>query len=101
MVSGLAQCSFTLRPACSLTRVYSGLWHQGLRTFHCFHVRLGCYRLERKLPGGFDALPLEFCAFSRRTKTRSKPRLKQFRKFLVGVLPVHAVWSSPHENPQL
>jgi hypothetical protein len=27
------------------------------------HARLGCYRLERKLPGGFDALPLEFCAF--------------------------------------
>jgi len=62
MVSGLAQCSFVLRPACSLTPS-RGLLHQGLRTFHCFHARLGCYRLERKLPGGFCALPLEFCAF--------------------------------------
>src|SRR6267142_1922903 len=70
MVSGPVRCSFALRPACSLTRL-TGLLHQGLRAFHCFHTRLGCYRLERKLPGGFT-LPLEFCAFPRRTQTRSE-----------------------------
>src|SRR6266542_695047 len=70
MVSGPVRCSFALRPAGSLTR-RPGLLHQGLRAFHCFKARLGCYRLERKLPGGF-ALPLEFCAFPRRTQTRSK-----------------------------
>jgi hypothetical protein len=32
------------------------------------NARLGCYRLERKLPGGLYALPLEFCTFPRRTK---------------------------------
>lgn len=58
--------------ACLLADPLSGLLHQGLRTFHYFHARLGCYRLERKLPGGFNALPLEFCAFPRRTKTGSK-----------------------------
>src|SRR6266498_1424612 len=69
MVSGPVRCSFALRPAGSLTR-RPGLLHQGLRAFHCFKARLGCYRLERKLPGGF-ALPLEFCAFPRRTQTGS------------------------------
>jgi hypothetical protein len=39
--------------ACLLADPLSGLLHQGLRTFHYFHARLGCYRLERKLPGGF------------------------------------------------
>ena len=39
--------------ACWLADPLSGLLHQGLRTFHRFHARLGCYRLERKLPGGF------------------------------------------------
>src|SRR6266542_6407549 len=70
MVSGPVRCSFALRPAGSLTR-RPGLLHQGLRAFHCFKARLGCYRLERKLPGGF-ALPLEFCAFPRRTQTRTE-----------------------------
>ena len=54
--------------ACWLADPRSGLLHQGLRTFHRFHARLGCYRLERKLPGGFLSLPLEFCAFPRRTQ---------------------------------
>ena len=53
MVSGLVRCSFVLRPARSLTPLNRSLLHQGLRTFHCFHARLDCYRLERKLPGGF------------------------------------------------
>jgi hypothetical protein len=35
----------------------SGLLHQGLRAFHRFHARRGCYRLERKLPGGFIYSP--------------------------------------------
>ena len=52
--------------------LWRSLLHQGLRTFHRFHARLGCYRLERKLPDGFNTLPLEFCAFPRRTQTRSK-----------------------------
>ena len=69
---GFGTCSVFIRiTACLLADPLSGLLHQGLRTFHCFHARLGCYRLERKLPGGFLALPLEFCAFPRRTKTRS------------------------------
>ena len=38
--------------ACWLADPLSGLLHQGLRTFHRFHARLGCYRLERKVPGG-------------------------------------------------
>jgi len=54
--------------ACWLADPLSGLLHQGLRACHCGHTRLGCYRLERKLPGGFT-LPLEFCAFPRRTQT--------------------------------
>ena len=61
--------------ACWLADPLSGLLHQGLRTFHRFHARLGCYRLERKLPGGFNTLPLEFCAFPRRAKTGSYPSL--------------------------
>src|SRR2546428_8847983 len=43
--------------ACRLADPLSGLLHQGLRAFHCFHARLGCYRLERKLPGGFIYSP--------------------------------------------
>ena len=72
-LDGFGTCSMFIRiTACLLAGPLSGLFHQGLRTFHYFHARLGCYRLERKLPGGFTALPLEFCAFPRRTKTRSK-----------------------------
>jgi hypothetical protein len=74
MVSGLARCSFGLRPVGSLTHFWA-FCTKGFETFHCFHVRLGCYRLERKLPGGFIALPLEFCAFPRRTQTGSKAPL--------------------------
>jgi hypothetical protein len=43
--------------ACWLADPLSGLLHQGLQTFHRFHVRLGCYRLECKLPGGFIYSP--------------------------------------------
>jgi hypothetical protein len=43
--------------ACWLADPLLGLLHQGLRTFHRFHARLGCYRLERKLPGGFIYSP--------------------------------------------
>jgi len=43
--------------ACWLADPLPGLLHQGLRTFHRFHARLGCYRLERKLPGGFIYSP--------------------------------------------
>ena len=43
--------------ACWLADPLSGLLHQGLRTFHRFHARLGCYRLERKLPGGLIYSP--------------------------------------------
>ena len=52
---GFGTCSVFIRiTACSLADPLpiSGLLHQGLRAFHCFHARLGCYRLERKLPGG-------------------------------------------------
>ena len=42
-----------------------------LRHFITSMPPLGCYRLERKLPGGFTP-PLEFCAFSRRTRTGSE-----------------------------
>jgi hypothetical protein len=64
-LDGFGTCSMFIRiTACLLADPLSGLLHQGLRTFHYFHARLGCYRLERKLPGGFNALPLEFCAFS-------------------------------------
>lgn len=43
-----------------------------LRHFITSMPPLGCYRLERKLPGGFTP-PLEFCAFSRRTRIGSNP----------------------------
>ena len=53
--------------ACSLADPHStsGLLRQGLRAFHCFHTRLDCYRLERKLLGGLGllTLPRESCAF--------------------------------------
>ena len=52
MVSGLARCSFALRPARSLTPSFRSLLRQGLRTLRCLCARLDCYRLERKLPGG-------------------------------------------------
>lgn len=71
-LDGFGTCSVFIHiTACLLADPLPGLLHQGLRTFHYFHARLGCYRLERKLPGGFNTLPLEFCAFPRRTKTGS------------------------------
>src|SRR5208337_5336986 len=82
LVSGLARRSFALWPVHSLTRLL-GLLYQGLRVFHCFHTRLGCYRLERKLPGGFNlsTLPLESCAFPRRTlTTKAEPRLRDVNR---------------------
>jgi hypothetical protein len=39
-----------------------------------------------QLPGGFNALPLEFCAFPRRTKTRSN-RLAQGFHLIYGFYP--------------
>ena len=52
-LDGFWTCSMFIRiTACWLADPLSGLLHQGLRPFHCFHARLGCYRLERKLPGG-------------------------------------------------
>ena len=63
-----------------------GPFDQGLRTLHYFHARLGCYRLEQKLPGGFNfTLPLESRAFPRRTQTGSeahRARMKQIARNL-------------------
>ena len=46
---------FTRIPACLLADPQRGVLHQGLRTFHYFHTRLGCCRLKRKLPGGYSS----------------------------------------------
>jgi hypothetical protein len=35
----------------------TGPLHRRLRMLHYFHTRLGCYRLERQLPGGFAYSP--------------------------------------------
>jgi hypothetical protein len=60
--------------ACPLAdSLLRSLLHQGLRTLHCFHARLGCYRLERTLPGGLSKLSHWSSApLSRRTQTGSK-----------------------------
>ena len=57
-LDGFGTCSAFIRiTACSLADPLSlsGLLRQGLRAFHCFHTRLDCYRLERKLPGGIHS----------------------------------------------
>jgi len=46
-----AQCSLTLRPACSPSPLQNPL-HQRLQPLRYLHVCSGCYRSERKLPGG-------------------------------------------------
>jgi len=68
--SRLAQRSLSLRPVCSLTR-QAGLLRQGLQRHRCLRRCLGCYRLERAVPGGSTslALPLGSCTFPRRTET--------------------------------
>jgi hypothetical protein len=57
-INGFGTCSMFIRiTACWLAdSLYRSLLHQGLRTVHCFPARLDCYRLERKLPGGFSKL---------------------------------------------
>lgn len=64
--SGPAQRSLSLRPACSPSRFHDPL-HRRLRRLRYLHHRLDCYRPEQQLPGG-TTLPLEDCAFSRRTE---------------------------------
>ncbi len=54
MVSGLAQCSFALRPASLADSLFRSLLRQGLRALRYLCTRLDCYRRERKLPGGFS-----------------------------------------------
>ena len=96
-LDGFGTCSMFIRiTACLLAGPLSGLLHQGLRTFHYFHARLGCYRLERKLPGGFTALPLEFCAFPRRTKTRSKHHFLPAQKEDLVLNPMKRISVSFH-----
>jgi len=55
-IDGFGTCSMFIHiTACSLAdSLFRSLLRRGLRTVHCFPVRLDCYRLERKLPGGFE-----------------------------------------------
>ena len=50
-ISRPAQRSLTLRPACSPSPLQNPL-HQRLQPFRYLRDRSGCYRQERKLPGG-------------------------------------------------
>ncbi len=58
-LDGFGTCSMFIRiTACSLAdSLFRSLLRRGLQTFHCFPARLGCYRLERKLPVGFTNSP--------------------------------------------
>src|SRR5260370_3498505 len=72
--------------ACWLADPLSGLLHQGLRAFHCFHARLGWYRMERKLPGGFIYSPTGVLRLS---TAHSKHALSDWRAD--SQQPVHKV----------
>jgi hypothetical protein len=67
-VSGPAQRSLTLRPACSPGRHCDPL-HQRLQQSRCLHYRSDCYRVERTSSWA-GIPPLWTTAFSRRTRVR-------------------------------
>ena len=93
---GFGTCSAFIRiTACSLADPLSssGLLHQGLRAFHCFHTRLGCYRLERKLPGGIYS-PTGVLHLSTAHFNRLLALLPTKRDGLLGVPLVDMKWAT-------
>src|SRR5215470_19062252 len=67
VVSGPAQRSLTLRPACSRSRLRDP-FHRKLRQLRCLHHRFDCYRVERTSSRAGVA-PAEVQRLSRRTVT--------------------------------
>jgi hypothetical protein len=74
MVSGLARCSFALRPAGSLTR-YRAFCTKGFEHFITSMLASAATGWSVSCRVGLSALPLEFCAFPRRTQTGSKKEI--------------------------
>ena len=71
MVSGLARCSFALRPAASLTR-YRAFCTKGFEHFITSMLAPAATGWNVSCRAGLFTLPLEFCAFPRRTQTDSE-----------------------------
>src|SRR5260370_9589473 len=71
MVSGLARCSFALRPAGSLTR-FRAFCTKGFEHFIASMLASAATGWSVSCRVGLFTLPLEFCAFPRRTQTGSK-----------------------------
>jgi hypothetical protein len=72
MVSGLARCSFALRPAGSLTR-FRAFCTKAFEHFIAAMLASAATGWSVSCRVGLFTLPLEFCAFPRRTQTGSKP----------------------------
>ena len=71
MVSGLARCSFALRPAGSLTH-FRAFCTKGFEHFITSMLASAATGWSVSCRVGLFTLPLEFCAFPRRTQTGSK-----------------------------
>src|SRR2546428_7771806 len=71
MVSGLARCSFALRPAGSLTR-FRAFCTKGFEHFIASMLASAATGWSVSWRVGLFTLPLEFCAFPRRTQTGSE-----------------------------
>src|SRR5438552_14206242 len=67
MVSGLARCSFALRPAGSLTR-YRAFCTKGFEHFIASMLASAATGWSVSCRVGLSTLPLEFCTFPRRTQ---------------------------------
>jgi hypothetical protein len=90
-VSGPAQRSLTLRPACSPSRLCDSL-HQRLQQSRCLHCCSDCYRVERTSSRA-GIPPLWTTAFSRRTRLADlneavRRRTLRVRRTDVGCLMV-------------
>src|SRR6266567_4509902 len=84
MVSGLARCSFALRPAGSLTR-FRAFCTKGFEHFIASMLASAATGWSVSCRVGLFTLPLEFCAFPRRTQTGSYDRIRAgFRRAREG-----------------
>ena len=86
MVSGLARCSFALRPAGSLTR-FRAFCTKGFEHFIASMLASAATGWSVSCRVGLFTLPLEFCAFPRRTQTRSYNWSQAVAKALGGLAP--------------
>src|SRR6266478_3487113 len=95
MVSGPARCSFALRPAGSLTR-YRAFCTNGFEHFIASMLASAATGWSVSCRVGLFTLPLEFCAFPRRTQTRSKNNSESRQLDGAGDL-LEAVWTDEIE----